>query len=126
VKLALLDARDQSAAARPDLVGIRPRLGVHQRQLRHPVRRLPHDLERDVAAHRVPGQREPRRPLGEDTAGDHRHVVVADVIGDGDRPVAPQGVRHRRVDAWRAAEPGNQQNRHRIDQICPRIVRKLL
>jgi len=37
--------------------GVSGALGVDQRELCHPLRRLPHDLEGDVAAHRMPGQR---------------------------------------------------------------------
>ena len=43
------------------LRSFRPRSGVEQRQFDDPLRRLPHHLEGDVAAHREPGERETRR-----------------------------------------------------------------
>jgi len=65
-----LRAGDLAATAGRRLRRIGPRLGVHQRQFGDPLRRLPHDFEGDVAAHRMPGQRETRRRLGQDPARD--------------------------------------------------------
>ena len=53
-------------------------------------RRLAHDLESDVAAHRQAGEREARRRRGQNAPGDRRHAVVAGVVGDHDRPEPPQ------------------------------------
>ena len=114
VVFAALRARDLAAAAGGRLRRIRPRLGVDQRQLCHPLRRLPHDLEGDVAAHGMPGQRETRRRLGQDPPRDRAHIVVADVVGDRHRAEPPQGRRDRRVNPRRGHQARNQQNRHRI------------
>ena len=48
------------------------RTGIEQRQLRDPLRRLPHDLEGDVAAHRQAGERKTRRRGGQNAARDRR------------------------------------------------------
>ena len=114
VIFAGLRARHLAAAARGGLRRIRPRLGVDQRQFCHPLRRLPDDLEGDVAAHRMPGQRETRRRLGQDPPRDRAHIVVADVVGDRHRAEPPQRRDHRREDPRRGDEARNEQNRHRI------------
>src|SRR5450759_1546537 len=48
VIFARLRPRNLAAAAAGRLRGLGARLGVDQRQLRHPLRRLPHDFEGDV------------------------------------------------------------------------------
>ena len=48
------------------------RAGVEQRQPRHALRRLPHDLVGDVAAHGESREREPLRRRRQDRAGDGR------------------------------------------------------
>ena len=101
VIVARLRPGDLTAAAGGRLRRIRSRLGVDQRQFGDPLRRLPHDLERDVAAHRMPGQREARRRLGQDSARYRAHIVVADVVGDRHRAESPQGRDNRRKDPGR-------------------------
>jgi hypothetical protein len=86
VQAAVTGARHPDASAGAGLRRVRPRGGVEQGQLRYPLRRLPHDFEGDVTAHRVTDQREARRRLGQDPPRDGAHVVVADVIGDRNRP----------------------------------------
>ena len=106
----------QTAAAGGRLRRIRPRLGVDQRQFCHPLRRLPHDLERDIAAHRMSRQREARRRLGQDPARNRAHTVVADVVGDRHRAKTPQ----RRDDGCenpRRARPAPE--RARSASYCP-------
>ena len=72
------------------------RAGVEQRELCNPIRCLPHDLQRDVAAHREPGERKTRRRSGKDALGDRRHRVVARVVCHRHRPEAPK-FRHLRA-----------------------------
>ena len=88
-----------------------PCAGVKQRQLRHPLRRLPHDLEGDVTAHRQPRERETRRRCGKDAAGDRRHGVVAPVVGDRDRAEPPQHWNLLSVKARRTIQAGDQDDR---------------
>jgi hypothetical protein len=86
-----LRAGDLAAAADGGLRRIGARLGIDQRQFCNPIRRLPHDLERDVAAHRMPRQRETRRRLGQDPPRDRAHAVVANVVGHRHGPESPHG-----------------------------------
>ncbi|MGY2890778.1 hypothetical protein ACVIHI_007892 [Bradyrhizobium sp. USDA 4524] len=112
--LAASSTLDHAAATRGHFRRIGPRLGAHQRQLRNPVRRLPHDLEGDVAAHRVPGERKARRRLGQDPAGDGPHIVVPDMVGDRHRPASPQRRNDGGENPRRADEARDEQDRHRI------------
>jgi hypothetical protein len=57
--------------------------------IRAAVRRLTHDLEGDVAAHRMAGQGETGRRLGQDPPRDRAHILVADVVGDRHRAKTP-------------------------------------
>jgi len=84
---------------------IRPRLGIDQRQLRHPLRRLPHDLERDVAAHGSPASAK----RGGASAKILRAIApilssriwLATITG----PNPPQRGRDRRIDPRRRHQP---------------------
>ncbi len=100
---------------RPPALGLfrslRPRTGVEERQLRHPLRRLPHDLEGDVTAHRQPREREARRRCGKDAAGNRRHGVVAPMIRDRDRAEPPQRRNLLGVKARRTIQAGDQDDR---------------
>jgi hypothetical protein len=78
-----------AAAACRQFSRVRPRVAIHQRQPQYPLRRLPHDLQRDVAAHRMSGQRKTRRRLIENSLRDAAHAVVADVVGHHDRANPP-------------------------------------
>ena len=62
--LAGRGAGHHAAAAGGRLGRIGSGLGIDQRQFCHPIGRLAHDLEGDIAAHRMPGEREARRRLG--------------------------------------------------------------
>ena len=101
-----------SSIARPAAFGLlrrfRPRPGIQQREFRHALRRLPHDLEGDVTAHRQAGEREARRRGGQDAAGDRRDRVVAGVIGDRHRTKPPQRRNLLGIKPCRAVKPGNQ------------------
>jgi hypothetical protein len=65
------------------------RAGVEERELGDPLRRLTHDLESDIAAHRQTGEREARRSRRQYSARDRGHVVVAGVVGDHDGAEPP-------------------------------------
>ena len=107
-------AFDHAAAASGRLRRVGARLGAHQRQFRDPLGCLPHDLEGDVAAHRMAGEGKARRCLSQDTAGDRPHIVVPDMVGDRDRAAPPQRRDHRGKDPRRADEARDEQDRHRI------------
>ncbi len=94
VIIARLRTRDLTAAAGGRFRRIGPRLGVDQRQFCNPLRRLPHDFERDIAAHGMPRQREARRRFGQDPARNRAHTVVADVVGNRHRAESPQRRNH--------------------------------
>ena len=70
--------------------GVGPRHRVQQRQFQHPLRRLAHDLEGQVAAHRQADEREARRGALQHARRHARHVLIAGVIGDHDGTVTPQ------------------------------------
>ena len=88
-----------------------PRRSVKQRELGNPLGRLPQHGEGDVAAHRQAGERETRRRIGEDARGDRRHVGVAPVIGDGNRPKRPKRRDLRRIKPRAAKQSGHQNER---------------
>jgi hypothetical protein len=71
------------------LRGFGARPGIEERELGHALCRLAHDLERDVAAHGQPSEREARRRRGQDSPRDRGNGVVAGVVGHEDRTEAP-------------------------------------
>ena len=91
-------------------VGARP--GIEQRELFNTIRRLPDDLERDVAAHRKSRERKTRRRHTKDAPGNRRHGVVAGVIHDRHRSKAPQRRHLRRIEPRRAVQTRHKQDRH--------------
>jgi hypothetical protein len=97
-------------------VGTRP--GIEQRELGHPLRRLPHELECDVAAHREADQREARRRGVKDTGRDQAHAIVAGVASDLDRSESPERRYLIGVEARRAAQSGHQQNGYNLAHTC--------
>jgi hypothetical protein len=97
-----------------DFGGIGAGPGVDQRQFGDTFGRLPHDLEGDVTAHRMAGERKARRRLGQDPPGNRSDIVVADVVGDRHRPQPPQGRHHGAENPWRGSQARNEQDRHRI------------
>ncbi len=96
-----------------------PRRGIEKREPRHPLRRLPHDLESDVTAHRQPNQREPWRRRGKRPACDRCDAVVARVIGDNHRPEPPKRRNLVGIKPRRAVEPRHEHARHEIKRpLC--------
>ena len=98
--------------------GLRREFGADPRiedgELRHALRRLAHDLERDVAAERKAGERKARRRRGENAARNRRHRVIAGVIGHGNRTEPPQRRNLLGVKPRRAKKSGNQHNRQTV------------
>ena len=112
------------------LRGFRPRSGVEQRQFGDPLRRLPHDLEGDVAAHRQAGERKARRRRGQNAARDGGMRVVT---ACGRRPspdrtaTAPGFARRKGVPNSSARErerSASCQTQHRSFQRAPAPHRK--
>jgi hypothetical protein len=82
-----------------------------------PLRRLPHDLEGDVAAQRQPGEREAGRRRRQDPAGNGGDAGVAGVVGDRDRPKAPERWNLLGVKPRRAIQSGNKDDGEAIGGI---------
>jgi hypothetical protein len=94
-----------------DLGKVCARAGVEHRHPGDALGRLPHDLERQIAAHREPDVVKPGRRLGEDARRDRRHAVVAGVLRDRDRPQPPQLRYLRSIEPRRAIQAWNEKDR---------------
>jgi hypothetical protein len=64
--------------------------GIEKRKLCHPVRRLAHDFEGDIAAHRQPDERKARRRRRHDAPCDGGHAVIAGMVCDHHRAEPPK------------------------------------
>lgn len=101
--------RDLIAVSLRLLGDVGARGGVEQGECRHPLRRMPHDPERDVSAERMAREREARRGIGQDAAHDLSDRIRARRVGNGDRPRLPQRRHLRRAEPRRAHETRDQQ-----------------
>jgi hypothetical protein len=113
-KPAALRKRDQRPAPLRPLGGVRPRAGVEQRQARDALRRFEQHRERDVAAHRQPGEREARRRRREDARRDGVHGLIVAVVRDGHRPESPERRNLLGIEPRRAIQPGDEDDRQRL------------
>ena len=110
-------------------LGTRP--GVEERELRHPLRSLAHDFERDVAAHGEADERKARRRRCQDTGGDGGHRVVTSVIGDRHRTEPPQRRDLLGVKPCRTVQSGYENDRQAVRQsidpfsALPRLSEKM-
>jgi hypothetical protein len=92
---------------------------IEQRELLHALGRLPHDREREIAAHRQPRQRKARRRIGEDARRNRIHARIARMVGDLDRPESPQrgdllGIKPRRAVEPRDEDDGQRLGHHEL------------
>jgi len=111
---AALGERDHYPAALRLLRRLGACAGIEECKLGHPLRRLAHDLERDVAAHRQARERKARRGSAQDAPRDGRHAVVAGMVCNRDRAESPQGRNLVGVKPRRAGQSGNEHDRQRV------------
>ena len=90
---------------------IRSGARIEQRQGGHPLRRLAHDLEGDVPAHRQAEQSKALRRVGQDRRGDARHAVRLAMVRYHHRAQPPQGRQLLGKEARRCHQAGDQQGR---------------
>ena len=62
------------------------RAGIEQRQPGDAFRRLAHDFQGDIAAHRQAGERKAWRRRCQNAPRDRGHAVIAGMVGDNHRP----------------------------------------
>ena len=111
---AILGECDHHLAPLGLLRGLGTRAGVEKRKLDHSLRRLAHDFESDVAAHRQSRERKPGRRCGQNAPRNRRHAVVASMVGNRDWPEPPQCGDLVRVKSRRAGQSRNEHNRQRV------------
>jgi len=111
----------KARSASPAIAGAlacRRGVGVEQREPGRSLRGLPHDLERDVAAHREAGEREALGRRREQPRRDRGHRVVARVVGDEDLAPSSQGGDLRLEQGARAGEARNEHEGLRHVPLC--------
>src|SRR5262249_35231858 len=84
------------------------------------LRRVPHDCQSEVAAHREPGEGKARRRGGEDARRDRIHAVVAGVVSHLHRPESPQRGYLLRIEARGTVQPGNEDHGDHLSHYKPR------
>ena len=89
-------------------LAVGPGVGVEEGEARHPLGRLVHHLERDIAAHRQAGEREPVGRAREHAVGDRRHAVVLRMVADQDLASRPESRHLRFIEAGCAIQAGDE------------------
>ena len=84
---------------------------VEEREARHPARRLPQNLQGDIAPHRMPQEREPLRRLGQQAGRDGGDRAVPAVLRDQNRPLVLEGGDLGLEDPPGRVQPRNQDQR---------------
>jgi hypothetical protein len=109
--------RHQPLAVCTPFLGVGARGRIEERKARHPLGRLAHDLQSDVASHGEARERESGRRLGEQAPRDRRDRFVAGVIRDVNRPRTLEGRNLRPEELTGAIEP-----RHENEQFCHQTI----